>query len=309
MVDMVSTILISLPLFLIIFGGWLMQRSKVMQGDWVHQANSFAYNVALPALVVVSLWNINFRDASLLHLLGFSTLSLAAYLALLFIGLSMARISNDMKATLFLIAGTGNALYLGIGLVQLGFGSDHLSAGTLVASIFFIVPFVVSILVIRYWHTKNHGLVDELVEFVKNPLVISVAVGVALSFVSVIKYPLVGTVKQALNMLGATSSPVALFALGGFLYGKMLKKDLGKVILITTLKMVAFPVIVFALYRLMYGQGSAEIPVLLASMPVAVTTFVIAERFKLNTTLVGSSIVFATIMSFFVSPIVLMLFK
>jgi malonate transporter len=309
MVDMMSTILISLPLFLIIFGGWLMQRSKVMQGDWVHQANSFAYNVALPALVVVSLWNINFKDVVLLRLLEFSTLSLAAYLLLLFVGLSMARIGNDMKATIFLTAGTGNALYLGAGLIQVGFGADHLSAGMLVASIYFIVPFVLSILAIRYWHTKNHSFMDELTEFVKNPLVISVVVGVVLSFISVVKYPLIGTAKQALGMLGATSSPVALFALGGFLYGKMLKNDIGKIMLITALKMGAFPAIVFALYWAFYGQGNVEIPVLLASMPAAVTTFVIAERFKLNTTLVGSAIVFSTIMSFFVSPIILMLFK
>ncbi len=286
-----------------------MQRSKVMQGDWVHQANSFAYNVALPALVVASLWNINFRDTALLRLLGFSTLSLAAYLILLFIGLSMSRISNDMKATVFLTAGTGNALYLGIGLIQLGFGSDHLAAGTLVASIYFIVSFVVSVSVIRYWHTKNHNFADELVAFMKNPLVISVVAGVILSFISITKYPLIGTIKQALGMLGSTSSPVALFALGGFLYGKILKKDIGKVAMITALKMIAFPVIVFVLYRALYGQGSAEIPVLLASMPVAVTTFVIAERFKLNTTLVGSAIVFSTIMSFFISPIILLLFK
>lgn len=286
-----------------------MQRSKVMQGDWVHQANAFAYNVALPALVVTSLWNINFRDSALLHLLGFSTLSLAAYLTLLFIGLSISRINNDMKATIFLIAGTGNALYLGIGLIQLGFGTDHLSAGTLVASIYFIVSFVVSVSVIRYWHTKNHEFISELAAFLKNPLVLSVIIGVVLSFVSVTKYPLIGTVKQALSMLGSTSSPVALFALGGFLYGKMLKNDIGKVVLVTTLKMIAFPLIVFGLYRVLYGQGNVEIPVLLASMPVAVTTFVIAERFKLNTTLVGSAIVFSTIISFFISPIILVLFK
>ena len=287
----------------------MLQRSKVMQGDWVHQANSFAYNVALPALVIASLWNINFNDVALLRLLGFSTLSLAVYLLLLFVGLSMARIGNDMKATIFLTAGTGNALYLGAGLIQVGFGGDHLSAGMLVASIYFIVPFVLSILVIRYWHTKNHGLVDELIEFVKNPLVVSVVVGVLLSFISVVKYPLVGTVKQALGMLGATSSPVALFALGGFLYGKMLKNDIKKVVLITALKMAAFPLIVFVLYRMFYGQGDVEIPVLLASMPAAVTTFVVAERFRLNTTLVGSAIVFSTIMAFFVSPVILMLFK
>lgn len=286
-----------------------MQRSRVMQGDWVHQANAFAYNVALPALVVASLWNINFRDTALLRLLGFSTLSLAAYLVVLFVGLSMTRMGNDMKATVFLTAGTGNALYLGIGLIQLGFGSDHLAAGTLVASIYFIVSFVVSVSVIRYWHMKNHDFTDELMAFMKNPLVISVVAGVLLSFISVARYPLIGTIKQALGMLGGTSSPIALFALGGFLYGKMLKKDIGKVAMITGLKMVAFPIIVFVSYRLFYGQGNVEIPVLLASMPVAVTTFVIAERFKLNTTLVGSAIVFSTVMSFFIAPVILVLFK
>lgn len=306
---MLSTILISLPLFLIIFGGWVLQRSKAMQGDWVHQANAFAYNVALPALIIASLWSIDFRDVALLRLFGFSTLSLLAYLALLFVGLSMTRLANDMKATIFLTAGTGNALYLGIGLIQVGFSADHLPAGTLVASIYFIVSFVLSVSVIRYWHMKNHALATELAEFIKNPLVVSVVIGVALSFVSVVKYPLIGTVKQALGMLGSTSSPVALFALGGFLYGKMLKKDIGKVVLITTLKMVVFPVIVFTLYRVLYGHGDGEIPVLLASMPVAVTTFVIAERFKLNTMLVGSAIVFATVMSFFISPIILLLCK
>ena len=306
---MMTTILISLPLFLIILSGWLIQRFGAMRGDWIHQANAFAYNIALPALVIVSLWNIDFRDTTLLGSLGFSVVSLGIFLILLFLGLSMSRLGNDLKATIFLTAGTGNALYLGVGLIQLGFGDKYLASGTLLSSVYFIMPFVLSILAIRYWHMKNHSLSDEIVEFIKNPLVIAVAVGVALSFVSTAEHPLIGTIKQALGMLGSTSSPVALIALGGFLYGRVFKKDIGKVALITVIKMIVLPVSAFALYKLFYGQGNVEIPVLLASMPVAVTTFVIAERFKLNTTLVGSSIVFSTIVSFFIVPIVLLLFK
>ena len=78
---------------------------------------------------------------------------------------------------------------------------------------------------------------------------------------------------------------------------------------ITAVKIVAFPLIVFGIYRYAYAGSGVEIPVLLAGMPVAVTTFVIAEKFKLNTALVGNAIVFATLMSFVTTPIILLLFK
>ncbi|OGM97198.1 hypothetical protein A2532_02745 [Candidatus Wolfebacteria bacterium RIFOXYD2_FULL_48_11] len=73
--------------------------------------------------------------------------------------------------------------------------------------------------------------------------------------------------------------------------------------------MIVFPLVVFGIYAYFAKGVSAEIPVLLATMPVAVTTFVIAEKFKLNTALVGNAIVFATLMSFITAPIILLLFK
>lgn len=310
MVDMLSTIFVSLPIFLIIFAGWAFQKAKFMQGDWVHQANAFAYYAALPALIAVSLWDVNFRSAEIIRLTALSVLSMVAFLAILFAILSLSRMSRETKAAIFLTAATGNTLYMGIALVEVGFGKDHIPAAALIGNVYLVIPLVLSMLVVRYWHTKDHGIKEELTAFLKNPLVLSMVLGVALSFIPVAGSPIIGSIKKAMTMLGSTSSPVALFALGGFLYGKFLKKDLHMVAFITGLKMLAFPLVVLGVY-VFAGRGVsvAEIPVLLASMPVAVTTFIIAEKFRLNTALVGNAIVFATVVSFITAPIILVLFK
>lgn len=306
---MISTILISLPIFIIILVGWLFQRYGVMKGDWIHQANDFAFYAALPALITVNLWDVNFRDSEILRMLGFSALSLTAFLIVLFVVLSMFKMAKETKAAIFLTAATGNTLYMGIAIVELGFGKSNVPAAAMIGSVYLIIPLVLSMLVVRYWHTKDHSISEELLAFIKNPLILSVVAGVALSFVPVEGYEIIGTLKKAMGMLGSTSSPVALFALGGFLYGKFLKKDMHMVMFITALKMIAFPLVVFGVYGYFTKGQSVGIPVLLATMPVAVTTFVIAEKFRLNTTLVGNTIVFATVVSFIISPIVLMVFK
>ncbi|HAS95501.1 TPA: hypothetical protein DCS99_03740 [Candidatus Wolfebacteria bacterium] len=306
---MLSTIFISLPIFIIILAGWFFQRSKFMQGDWVHQANAFAYYVALPALITVSLWDVNFRSPEILQLTLLSIASMVAFLVVLFIILSSITMARDTKAAIFLTAATGNTLYMGIALVEAGFGRDYVPTAALIGNVYLIVPLVLSMLVVRYWHTKDHGIREELMAFFKNPLVLSMVLGVVLSFIAITGNPLIESIKKAMTMLGSTSSPVALFALGGFLYGKFLKKDLHMVMMITGLKMAVFPLIVFFTYQY-FGKGEqGELPVLLASMPVAVTTFVIAEKFKMNTALVGNAIVFATVVSFITAPIILVLFK
>lgn len=307
--NMPSTILISLPIFLIIFAGWFFQRSKFMQGDWVHQANAFAYYVALPALIAVSLWDVDFRSTEIMRLTLLSVASMAAFLAALFIILSLVRASRETKAAIFLTAATGNTLYMGIALAEAGFGKGSVPEAALIGNVYLIIPLIISIVIVRYWHAKDHTIVNELKAFLKNPLVLSLALGIVLSFVPVADGSIIASVKKAMAMMGGTSSPVALFALGGFLYGKFLKKDIAMVMGIAAMKMLMFPLVVFGLYSYFNGGMHMDVPVLLASMPVAVTTFVIAEKFKLNTALVGNAIVFATVLSFITAPIILMLFK
>ncbi|MEK7634458.1 MAG: AEC family transporter [Patescibacteria group bacterium] len=301
-----STFLISLPIFLIVLSGWLLRKFKIVTDDWVHILNVFAYYVSLPALIVASFWEINFLSKESWNIIFLSLLTLGLFSLAVFILLHFIQINKNLKTAIFLTATVGNTIYMGFPLVELGFGKESISTGALIGVIYLVIPILISIFIIRYWHNKEHNVAKEVLAFIKNPLMISVFAGVILSFLKIASIDnfLIFSVKKSISMLGATASPIALFTLGAFLYGRFLKKDLGLAFFVSFLKIICFPIIVFITIFYFFKPESSQILILLSSMPVAVTTFVIAEKFNLNKELVGNSLFISTVLSFIVIPII-----
>jgi predicted permease len=299
--------LISLPIFLIILSGWLLKKFKIVTDEWIRILNDFAYYVSLPALIIGAFWDIDFLNNESLRLVFWSLLIIVLFCSAIFILLSFFKISQTIKASILLSATVGNTLYMGIPLIEIEFGKEFLPSAALVGVIFLIIPLIVVIALIQYWYCREHCFRKELVAFIKNPLVISALVGVFLSFFK-FDYPLILGIKKSITMLGATASPVALFALGGFLYGRFLKKDLGLVFLISFLKIIAFPSAIIVASGFLVKTNSFQILTLLSAMPVAVTAFVIAEKFNLHKDLIGNSVLVSTIFSFIAAPIIISLF-
>ena len=300
------TVFVILPIFLIVFAGWLMKKARVADDAWFDVLNRFAYYVALPAVIVSSLWGINFLsreilDAALLSLLTILLFSLAVFLAL-----SLFKIGNNLKSALFITATAGNTIYMGFPLVKLGYGEAYFATGALVGAIYLIIPLLLSIFIIRFWSSKEHHLLTEIAYFLKNPLVISFAIGVILSFLR-LEGPLALAFKEAILMLGATASPAALFALGGFMQGRFLKENIKLTAFAVFLKMIGF-LVFLKIVNYFWQIEDFKVFALLGSMPVAVTAFIIAERFKLQSDLVANAILVSTILSFILVPIVMMIF-
>jgi predicted permease len=242
-----------------------------------------------------------------------SAASLILFCLIIFVLLSILKIEKNVKTAVFLSAIVGNTIYMGFPVIELGLGKEYLSSGALIASVYLIIALLISIFAIRYWQGQDRRIAEQLKEFFKNPLVISVFIGIILSFLK-LEYPLILSFKKSIAMLGLTASPVALFAMGGFLYGRFLRENLNFVILASFLKLIAFPIIIFLgsyyLFNL-YALNAVDLKILilLSSMPVAVTTFVITERFNLDKALVGNSILISTILSFFVAPLLIFLLQ
>lgn len=284
-----------------------MRKIGLIKETDIHSLNNFAYFVSLPALIATSLWNIDFTNGESLRAIQFSLITILSFSFLLLVILSLTKLSNNLKAAIFLVAATGNTVYMGFPMVELEFGSSSLSLAALIGTTYLIVPLLISIFAIRYWHNKDRSLLKELFEFIKNPLIISVVLGVGLSFIK-IDSAIIEGIKKTLSMLGSTASPVALFVLGGFLYGKFLKKDFRLVSLSSILKLIIFPLFIIFVSLFIFGIPDLKVAALLASMPVAVTTFVISEKFRLDSAMVGNAVFVSTVLSFLVVPIIVWFF-
>ncbi len=310
-----STFLISLPIFLIVLCGWVLKKIGVVKNEWMHVLNLFAYYISLPALIIASFWEIDFLSQKSWQIIGWSLSGIILFSLIMFIFLTVLKINKKLEATILLGSTVGNTIYIGFPLVESAFGKEYLPAAALIGSIFLIIPLLTLISLIQYWYCREECFKKELIGFMKNPLVISVFVGILLSFLK-FDFSLLISIKKAVSTLGATASPVALFALGGFLYGRFSKINVGWAIIVSFLKLIIFPLIIIGGFLLFFKGGAvsnmpsiAQVVILLSSMPVAITTFVIAEKFNLNKDIISGAILISTIASFVIAPLVVFLFS
>ncbi|MBI3638375.1 hypothetical protein HY227_01365 [Candidatus Wolfebacteria bacterium] len=79
-----SIFLISLPVFLIIFSGWILKKIKIAKDEWIHILNQFAYYVSLPALIIASFWDVDFASKNFLAITGISFITIILFSAVIF---------------------------------------------------------------------------------------------------------------------------------------------------------------------------------------------------------------------------------
>ncbi len=288
---------IVLPVFLIIFFGYLAGKNKIINTHHLDALNNFAYFVSLPALIIVSFWQINFFSPGLLKLLGFNLLALGLFAFLLLFGLNLTSLKNTTKASIFLSVLVGNAIYIGFPIGKEAFGHNNFNLIAGIGTIHLVLGTFLGVMASLHWTQNHKNLTRYLLEFIKNPIIIALGIGVLFSFT-----PEFGKIEIVLNktlsMLAVTASPVALFALGCFLSLRQHKLTLGLEIFPPILKLLIFPLFVWWFLKLFnLPMTQINMSAFLSTMPTAVTTFVIAKKFGLDETLISTSLLITTALS------------
>lgn len=296
---------IVLPVFGIIFFGWFCRRIKLFDEKAVGILSAFAYFIAFPALFFVSLYKTDFSlisDPLLLLVYGGASLII---LGGTFAVLTLLNVKGEIKGVFILGAFLSNAAYMGIPLNKFAFGENAVAIAVIVAAINFFLGLTLGVFILQYYSSKNQPVKEIFLSVLKIPLMWSVVLGVIASFV---KLQIPGFLDALLSMLSASASPVALFAIGLFFYKSDFFKEFKLNIAISLTKLLIFPLIVFALAIAVGFSGLKEnVALLQAATPLAVTTFVLAERFDIKKELMANTVIFSTMLSMLTISILLLL--
>jgi predicted permease len=131
----------------------------------------------------------------------------------------------------------------------------------------------------------------------RNPLSIAIAAGLAVSLLHV---PIPKPVDEFLRLLGSSAGPVALFAIGVFVYRPVpIRADPGSWALIVA-KLVVHPLLMWLIASRLLGlsQGTTAVMTVVAALPAAGTAFLFVERHGGNVDRVASAILLSTALSF-----------
>lgn len=272
-----------LPVFALIFCGYLAARFGVLGSDSTDALNKFVFYIAMPVMlfhVVATL------DADELvngnFLLGF----LSANILILIIGLFVSKVffRRDLAdSAFFAMAGVfGNAVYMGIPLASIAFGPEALKPA-IVASIFQNITLIIPvILLIELGTNKEAGVGPVLIKLfrslIKNPVLMAPTLGIAWSLTG---WSLPVPVDTFAKILGGAAGPCALFAIGLFLYAKPLHEGVGEVGAVIVLKLLIGPILTWYFLAHLFDVDPlfVKVGVLLSALPTGANCFVLAQRY------------------------------
>ncbi len=270
----------AVPILLLMGIGFLSRKFGILKAGDERVLSAYVYYFALPALFIVDLAETSFVTETLTFILAgiIPVLLVIAIYGLLY---SVFRFSKNTLYLLILSTILGSLAFFGIPFITFAFPSEqseHLA--TLAAATIGIVAISVSITILELYKLggtpKMEGLKHVTMQLTKNPLIISIVVGILISVVGV---QIPSPVSAFLHMTGGTTSAVAVFMLGAFLYGKRYA-NLTVAFGLSLLRIVFLPAIALTTL-IMFKLPTMEqsVLVLMHAMPVAVSLSVLSQRY------------------------------
>lgn len=293
-----------LPVFLMIFIGWLIVATGYLKPEAGVALSEFVFKLAVPVLIFRTLAQAEFHGAFPVKLWMAYFGGVAVTWAVGHIAASRLFGTDQRTAT---VAGVSSAfannVFVGLPLVERTVGAEGLVALSILIAVHLPVMMVASSLLIERAERKDLGKASEgwysllrylALNLTRNPLVFGVLGGIAWNLAGI---PLVGVPRLVADQLSAVAGPAALLSLGMAMRRYTLGGSLSLASAATALKLFLLPACVLAFSHLLGLSRDWETAlVLTASVPTGVNAWLIAAQFRTAESLAATTITLTTAM-------------
>ncbi len=288
----------TLPFFMLIALGYGSGVTKFFSEEATAYLTKFVFYFALSAMLFrfsanLSLANILDWQFVFAYLAGTTVVYLLANWIALRRGLPMAEAAVEGQCAVI-----GNVGFLGIPMLVLLLGEAAIGPVMMVLAVDLIVFGSLIVILItgsRDGRMSPKVLVTVALGLIKNPMIVSVSLGL---LVSAYGLPIPDPVNDFLLLLGAAATPGALFAIGASLASKSAER-IAVAGWLSLCKLVLHPaaVAVAALFVFQIDAYAAGVMIAAASLPVAGNVYILAQHYGVAPSRVSASILISTAIS------------
>ena len=296
---MVQVFLSIVPLFTLIIIGWVVGKMKVASTKWVDVLNAYAYYLGFPALIFYSLIHLQSNLSDYLTIIGLNIV----YLLVLLIGtyalLMYFKMSASKRRTIPLLLVFNNIAFLGFPVIERTIGKLFLGEASIIAACYLFTVFSVGVFLLEATLDRQTSPLGILKSLLRNPLLVAVILGVA---VQVLQIKLPASSVEVIEMIGSSTTPVVLCAIGVFMSTVTLKpiKNWLQPFIISLISLLIVPLCLWMILK--SNLETTKLSIIEAAMPLAITPFAMAKNYQLDQNLIARSIVLSTLLSFITLP-------
>lgn len=303
---MLTVFLNALPFFLLIGLGYIAAYTKNFSKDATVHLTKFIFYFPLSAMI--------FNFSSKLSLGEIFELKFAAtYLVgsmMVYAGTTFVELRRGERFDLALIEGhctvIGNMGWMGLAMLPILLGEQSIPYVIMVLMLDLVVFYPIAVtLIVAY----KKGRIDfslfgtVILGLFKNPMVLSILLGLIWSGLQ-IKTP--DAIDQFLTMLGAASTPGALFAIGASMVFAE-RSHLGVTSVISANKLLLHPLAVTLAALFIFDLNALQTAALAccAAMPVAGNIYMLANHYDVPSDRVSYSILISNVASIVTIPLII----
>jgi malonate transporter and related proteins len=286
-----------LPVFAVILSGWIVGYTGYLSRSLSDALIHFAYNIAMPALLIVTIAQepsrslINWR-----FLVAFGGGSLLCFI--LVFGIMSIRVSRSLASRTMhgMAASMTNTGFVALPVLQAIYGPRAVLPAAIATVFVAVVMFPAAVILLELGQRDSRTTPMVTVKHVVlNPMVLSTLIGMLWSVFG-LRMP--GPVTAYFGILADALTPCALFAIGLGLSIDGLRANIGRASLLAAVKLVIMPLIVYGLsVSLGLDPLYTIAAVICGAVPTAKTAYILAGEYHCEEMMVASTVSMTTLAS------------
>ncbi len=289
----------TLPIFFLMMIGYFFRQVHIIDVDFATKLNSFVFKIALPVNLFVQLYSVDFLSMwdTTFVLFCFGATILSVFIAFL-----LSHLLKDRSVRGEFVQGSyrSSASLLGMAYIENIYGEASMGSMMMIGAVPLYNIFAVIILSLMNPTRKD---VDKnlykktFIGILKNPILIGIFVGFAWAL---LRIPMPTMVGKTLSMIGQTSSPLGILAMGAMLDFSKMKAEIKPMLGASALKLVFFVVLFLPLaVRLGFREEKLIAVLIMLGSATTVTSYVMAKNMGHEGTLTQSVVMLTTLLSSF----------
>lgn len=304
LIYIVDLLLIVLPAFIIFGAGYIGQ--KLLKLD-IKSVSTMALYLMLPFLTFDTFYsnelNMEYLYMFLLSILLTILLIIITFIIGKMIKADKAHMSAIMLGTVF--PNSGN---YGAPIALFAFGATAFNYAIIIMIIHSLIQTTIGIFIASYGSERSTTIKEALMNVVKMPVLYGVVLGILFQLLHIELPP---TIIEGVSLLGAASIPTVMLILGMQLTEiKSQKFDYKYINAVTGIRMIISPLAAVLLVSFFpINDLLKNVFILLAAMPVAVNTTILAVQFDTKPNFVSFTTLITTLVSLLTIPLTLYLLQ
>lgn len=309
------------PVVLLILLGYILKQKKFINADFVKIGNKLVFNVCLPCMLFINVYNIESFASINWDIVLYGVLMLIVIFALGYVTAILTTKMPERRGVILQCTFRSNIAIIGLSLASTLGGEEAVAVAAIISSFTVPVNNILAVLSLTMFVTdgkSNKGSVKTvLLNIAKNPLIIGVVIGLAFLGIREAQMAIFGEVLfrfsvqtkflyTMVNNLKSIATPFALLVLGGQFEFSAVKGLMKEIVAGTIWRIVLAPLLGIGCAIWLNAMGILscgvnEYPALVAlfGSPVAVSSAVMASSMKADEQLATQLVVWTSIFSIF----------